>query len=300
MIEDVSNLFHDVGIDRHIQITTNEHTYEVQQASEDNWLYAAFRSFQRLKNRVEGFATIGTGPGLDAMGAWHIFHPKFTVMTDIHPGVLPLAARNFVENVDKDARFMTLQGNLLKPLRRKKLRMDIIYANLPNLPSLESATTGQASSSFYPSKLIRASGETEAYCLAMQVAAIEQAGEVLNKNGSLLLNFGARVPVNLLRQKVERCGFTYQELFNGIKHQTQAGEVLPGYAVVERKHGVEFDFYFFDDRAVPRNYVDFEGSTEDLKNKLASSRVSATDALALHNQGEPIHHIVQVIRAIKS
>lgn len=301
MLEDVSTLFRDTGIDRHVQVTTNEHSYEVQQASSDNWLYAAFIAFQRLRrclNReVESFATIGTGPGLDAIGAWHVFHPQFTVMTDVHPEVLPLAARNFTENTS--AEVLALHGSLLQPLRREGLSMDLIYANLPNLPSLEPVGAGQASASFYPAGMLHASGETEAYCLAMQVAAIQGAGAVLNGGGSLLLNFGARVPLHLLRQEVERNDLIYQELFSGVKRQTQAGEVLPGYAAAEQKHGVQFDFYSFENSGVPDDVGDFAGGTDSLKDLLTSFRVSATEALALHKQGKSVHHAVQVIRAMK-
>lgn len=301
MIEDVSTLFRDAGIARRVQVTTNDHSYEVQRASADNWLYAAFIAYQRLQRclngKVERFATIGTGPGLDAIGAWHVFHPRFTVMTDVHPEVLPLAARNFTENTDGE--FCVLHGSLLEPLVREGLSMDLIYANLPNLPSLEPVGDGQASASFYPAGTLHAAGETEAYCLAMQVAAIQEAGAVLNGGGSLLLNFGARVPLHLLRQEVERNDLIYQELFSSVKRQTQAGEVLPGYAAAEQKYGVQFDFYSFENSGVPDDVGDFAGGTDSLKDRLTSFHVSATEALALHQQGQAVHHAVQVIRAMK-
>ena len=97
-------------------------------------------------------------------------------------------------------------------------------------------------------------------------------------------------------------GYTYKELYNTFKVQSQPEWVLGGYARAEEKYKVKFDFYLFDPAQnwLQKNTTAPNLSATKLKRQLKPFRINANDALrrsAYHN--ERIGHIVQVIRGIK-
>jgi len=99
---------------------------------------------------------VGTGPGIDAIGAKTILDPKVTVMTDVHPNVVPLAAENF-RRFHPDAKHTALLGNLCEPLRQQGILADVIYANLPNIPAddEQEILQGTHSATFIPSSSLK-------------------------------------------------------------------------------------------------------------------------------------------------
>lgn len=309
---DVSGLFAAASMDCRVIAEMNEHTYEVDlKEPRNNWLYPAFLGFQELQKRliaegkpVNTFATIGTGAGIDAIGAFEIFHPSRMVMTDIHPDVLPIATHNFERHTTNQAvPFWVCLGHLAEPLRQNAVIADVIYANLPNVPFVQqnaSLFSQQLTSSFYNPRLSCSIDTVNRYLLGMQFALLEDAKSSLVDGGSLIVNLGGRVPVELMQELFERSGYEYEELVTILKAQSQPELMLPSYARAQKKGRVEFDFYRLDEaNELLKNLPTAGVSAKELKHLLTPVRVTATQAVGLHKRHERIGHIVQIIRGIK-
>lgn len=276
-------------------------TYEYDPVPDNNWLYAAFKGFQALKQDpqrcIRTFATVGTGPGLDAIGAAHIFRPAHVIATDMNALVLPVAEKNILDHVpDSAVRVSVLQGNLCAPLRDAGFCADLIYANLPLLPAdAASLIQGMRSSTFAPQEILATAPEVyRQYQLGMIYQFLCDARSSLTENGSVAINLGCRVPLSLVRQMFQDCGYTYRELFVMLKKQSQPDDVLPGFSSAEQEEGIVFDFYRYDE-ALHAFPLDTLMSAESLKQALLSFRVSAKEAQKLHESGVVIGHIVQMI-----
>lgn len=276
-------------------------TYEYDPIPENNWLYAAFKGFQALtqdpQRCIRTFATVGTGPGLDAIGAAHIFRPTHVIATDMNALVLPVAEKNILDHVpDSSVRVRVLHGNLCAPLREAGFCADLIYANLPLLPAhAASLIHGMRSSTFAPQEILATAPEVyRQYQLGMIYQFLCDARSSLTENGSVAINLGGRVPFSLIRQMFMDCGYTYRDLFVMVKKQSQPDDVLPGFSRAEEDTGIEFDFYHHD-AALEALPSDASMSAVSLKDFLQPFRVSAREALTLHKKGIEIAHIVQMI-----
>ncbi len=311
--QDVSSLFVAVGLKVPVVIRTSKHTYEVDaRHPQDNWLYPAFRGFEVLKKQlgaegkvVKTFVAIGTGQGVDAVGAYHILRPQRMVVSDIHPAVLPIAQHNILNNTRRSLKLAAYAGNLCQPLREHGIVADVIYANLPNIPfdGTGSPYSGQLTSTFFSAEWIsKPDVAIEKNLLSLQSAFLREAYRSLNTGGSVVLNLGGRVPISVVKKIFESAGFEYQELYATLKVQSQPEWVLGGYARAEKRYGTAFDFYRFDaaQKQLARQQAGKSISAEELKKILKPFHISATDSLkrfVYHH--ERIGHLVQVIRGIK-
>lgn len=311
--QNISSLFKSVGIKRNVVITTTDNTYEVDSMNpRDNWLYPAFKGFAILRERLtierkptKIFATIGTGQGVDAIGAYTILRPQTVIMTDILDAVVPVAKENIMQNTPRALRVEAYHGNLCEPLRQHNIVPDVIYANLPNIPFDGSGSiySGQLTATFFSQEWIKACPAMfEHYLLCLQRSFLHDAYATLELQGSVVLNLGGRVPLSLVKNMFREAGFAYEALFNMFKVQSQPEWVLGGYARAEQKYKVTFDFYRFDaaykklgEQLANENY-----SAEQLKQILKPFRVSASEGLKrfVYAQ-ERIGHLVQIIRGVK-
>jgi methylase of polypeptide subunit release factors len=309
---DVSALFKPFGITKKIDALFTSSTYEYAPKPEDNWLYPAFRAFQNLKATdklkwVHTFASVGTGPGLDGVGASFIFHPAHIFLSDENPDVLPIARYNALSNVaDKRTQVTVAEGDLCAPLRDAGIRPDLIYANLPLLPAdPKTLRTDMRSSTFASSEKCKDVPEIyRQFRLAMMYLFLNDARSSLNENGSVAINLGGRVPVELIRRMFAECGYRYHELLTMLKVQSQPDEVLPQFSKAEQELGIEFDFYRMNEETAGslasyaelyRLFGKIMNAHQMKEDALKDFRVSATEALELHNRGEQIGHVVQMI-----
>ncbi len=301
---DVSSLFRLFCIKESIRAQFTRETYEFAEVPEENWLYPAFRSFQRL--REEGFypstfATVGTGPGLDAIGAAHLLRPSRIIATDLHPKVIPVALRNIRANIDHRTEVTALIGDLCQPLRDAEITVDLAYANLPLLPAGQNDLLSEMrSSTFLSRERFDAAPEIyRMYRLAMIHVFLNDVRSSLNEGGRVLINLGARMPDDVIRQLFQDCRYLYRELFTMLKVQSQPEEVLPGFAMAEREGNVAFNFYRMEaaEREVGTEPVS-QSSSESFLSSLQPFRVDAKTALNLHGNGEMIGHVVKMIEGI--
>ncbi len=293
---------------RKIIIEESAETYPLKPDLWDNWFPFAWVAFQRLSGsaQVRSFATIGTGPGVDAIGALHAFNNLETlVLTDIDEKVVPVAKRN-VERYVGVVSFVALVGSLCRPLREHDIKVDLIYENLPNIPDADDVVAGYGKASRYKAGSFDLSDEqAKKYLLESHLAFLIEAKESLNQKGSVICSIGGRVPYNILRSTIESAGYQFQELVAGLKVQTEAKEVLLGYAKAE-KGNIIFGFYRYDEAVrflestgMKRPFIELQG--DKLKELLEPYRISANEALVLYqkDQSYKIGHTVHMIRAVK-
>lgn len=316
--QDVSELFRESGIDKQVVITTNEHMYTVKDDVEANWLFYTFFGFKELQKRLmqEGkmprrAAIIGTGNGIDALGAYLILDGiEDLLITDIDPRVMGFSAENIEKNIPNDRsrpRIHSFVGDLCKPISEKALKVDLVYGNLPNLPSnSEDMAEGHNLSSLYK----RGNGDlalpnyTRDYLLEMQMLFLDSAKSILNPGGSVLPMIGGRVPYELFLKMFAEAGLNLEELCSGFKRQTESDIVIPEYASAE-KYGIVFSFYPYTEA---REYLKKAGITNptaevdgmQLSGILRGYMINAREALNLYKRGIDIGHTVHFFRGILS
>lgn len=282
----ISPLFNAVGIHKSGEISITEAAYEFYpDHPKDYWLYVAFLGFQKYAKKhgkISSFASIGTGAGIDAIGAYEIFKPKKIIVTDIHPRLPALAKRNITKNIPSNVEMISLKGDLCQPLIERKLKVDLIYANLPNLPAEERPLKNKTNVSYYLKRDPQECPEKfQKYMLTMQYLFLKEAKCVINKGGAVIDAIGGRVPYEVLKELFREAGYTFSELASVYKIATEPYFELKGYAEAEKKYGVEFDFYHY--AKAQERWLKIEKkklSGQKLKEELKKYRVCATEAYA--------------------
>ncbi len=314
--QDVSELFRECGIERQVVITLNEHMYTLKTNAQDNWLFYTFFGFKELHKCLvqEGkvpkrMAIIGTGNGLDALGAYSTIDGiEQLLITDIDQRVIGLSRENVEKNIpdcSPEPRVHALVGDLCKPFSGRNLKVDLVYANLPNLPSEEeNINEGYKLSSLYKKGKddLITSKNAKDYLLAMQELFLHSAKGILNPGGSVLSIIGGRVPYELFSIMFSEAGFRLEELCSGFKRQTEPEIVIPEYANAERDD-VEFSFYHYAEVRKHLKKLDISNPTTkidgmELSIALRDYRVSAREALNLYRQGTDVGHTVHFFRGI--
>ncbi len=284
----------------------NENTYDFDPKNpKDSWLYPVFLGFQALKKQgfnPESFATIGTGSGIDSIGAFELFHPKEIYQIDIHPNVPEVAHKNAKSLIGEGAKIETFLGDLCQPLIERKIKVDLVYANIPNVPTSESVFDKKVTASQFLKRDIEDCPEIlQKWFLTLQYLFLKQAKQVL-KNGGVVVNaLGARVPYNVMMQLYEATGYNVSELVSIYKIQSEPEDTLYGYSKDEKELGVEFDFYNHE-KALPFWKAELEYknlSTQELKEALKPFRINATQALvAFEKHGKQAGHICTIFKSV--
>ena len=290
-------------------------TYPCETKPEDNWLYAAFKGMVELKRRLEfegkrchDFATIGTGSGLDMIGAWHIFHPGRWYVTDINRDALQTAEENLENNVKLedlhwwDTRRNFLHGSLAEPLIETGAKLDVLYANLPNIPARHVEMDGSiASATFIDRGLVgEVPKEYDRYLLGTQYMTLMQARQCVKPGGSVVVALGGRVPYALVKKMFEECGYKMEDLYGRMKVQTQPDDVIGGYADNETRNGVDFRFYDLSLQPFDSGELEFAEGVSCLQREedCAHHAITAREALRRHAMGHRIGHPVWILRGV--
>src|SRR5437762_1782583 len=88
-----------------ISVRLTEHTYLPEGELTQGWFPNILRAFGAVSGRrsagqraPERFASIGVGPGLDAIAAVEVLDVTELVLTDVHADVVELAKQNVLTN----------------------------------------------------------------------------------------------------------------------------------------------------------------------------------------------------------
>ncbi len=312
----VSNIFMAAGIPSgSVIIEQTEGMYPHKEELTHNWSYFTVAGFKHLYDRKVWpgtVAIVGVGSGVEGIAAEKVFRPRNLIITDVDDEVVSGARRNIKRNLPKRSKLaiMLFVGSFCEPLKSTGLKMDLIHANIPNLPAPKGAdlSKGAEKGTFLRPALYEGYNPPHKYirwALGAQYAYIQSAKEVLAETGSVLTEVGGRVPLSLLNELFTENGFKCREALVGFKEQTEALIDFIGYHEFEKAYGVAFDFYRYERSLLTLKEHCIEGniaekmSGDELKELLLPHRVTAGDAIELYHQGIAVGHTVHILQGTK-
>lgn len=301
---EVGDLFSKVGIAKTGLVEMNENTYDFDpQNPKDSWLYPVFLGLQELKRqgfRPESFATIGTGSGIDSIGVFELFHPEKIYQIDTHPNVPEITHKNATALIGGGTKIETFLGDLCQPLLERGIKVDFVYANIPNIPSQKTVFDKKVAASQFLERDPEDCPEIfQKWYLTLQYLFLKQARRAVNPGGVVVDAIGARVPYEFLEQVFTLNGYKVEELVSMYKIQSEPEDTLLEYSQHEKTTGIEFDFYDHE-AAWPFWLENYEGkkiTTPQLKDALKPFRISATQAFhAFEKEGKQAGHICSILK----
>lgn len=264
----------------------------------------AFKLVKQRRGETRGFCSIGTGTGLDALGAIEVFAPELVGVTDVHDEIVSSARANILGNLrdPEGVRLLSGVGDLLSPLADVAPLFDVIYENLPNVPTNASvALAGErASSSFFGPRPEDVPAEVQAALLTLHYLALVQAKGYLAPGGAVLSMLGARVPLQSFLDMSALAGYRPSFLTYGWKIQAEAVEMLNGHAEWQRRGMGPFHFYRIEDLEKAFAGLTPEAAAPralEIEAALAPRALDADAALALHRAGTRIGHTYAVLHS---
>jgi hypothetical protein len=245
----------------------------------------------------QSFLSIGTGCGLDALGAVEILGSSMIAVTDVFPDIVAAARTNIAANLARGTTIaLTAEtGDLLGPLVRSPLRFDIVYENLPNTPVAEPELLAErhTAAGFLGPRTEAMPAFVRQCLLALHYLALQQARPMLNPGGAVLSTIGARIPLASFSELAASAGYAARLLTYGWKKQAAPEEYIPGYVAMEREGLGPFHFYRVADVRAAFAGLDAEQAGRDalgIEADLTGRRLMAGEALALHRSGTEIAH----------
>jgi SAM-dependent methyltransferase len=300
-------------------VMTNAHTYLSKRDAADligtTWLSLALEGLENLRRRacprVRSAAVLGTGGGLDAIGISHLFSPDEIVASDIHPRALEAARWNIARFARAGTRCDVRQSDLFRQYPNGD-RFDLVFENLPNVPGDSELLTGTRTASCYDAASYPSDPIADRQLLALHYACLLESRARLRPNGWIVCMLGGRVPWEAIRAMFARAGYAATVLHFGLKTQTEAELVIPGYAGAEENGSESFRYYHpiptcreilhrrsrTDSGTASRSTGIPDLSPESIaavNEELESYRVSANTAWSLHRRGERVCHTVYVV-----
>ena len=309
----IAPLFRKLGLEMadHI-ISEAPEMYPFKGRVEDNWAYYTGAAFLKLRTvleqeqaTVKNFSIVGIGSGVEGVAALKIFHLGIEnlTITDIDK----ITAQGAADNIGPQrANIIPLVGSFAEPLAALPFKQDIIFGNVPNLPSAENQqlNSGEDKGTFIPVTSYEdyhVPRKYQQWALAAQYAYLQSAKQVLAKNGSVFTELGGRIPLDLVKELFVDCNLKISEVLVGFKEQTEALIDFEGYHRLEQAYGVKFDFYLYKESADLMEKYGITNPTsvvsgEQLKLLLQTFRVNAGQALELFNRGISVGHTVHIFR----
>ena len=289
---------------RPIRLELTRHSYPVEQSVAESWLRLAFRAFARLAGRmqVRDLLIIGTGNGLDALGALEIFDLTSLVVTDLFEESLSVSLRNVLAHLDEQSgtEIDFRAGDLLACVPPER-RFCLIYRTFPTFARPRGWTSrlapSAAGSSTRPGSACPSSSSHTSW--RSTTNACSRRGGYLRDGGGILTAIGGRIPLDVAFDLHRSCGYAPELVIFDAKIQTEPELVLSGYARVEEEAGVAFRFYTPEVIEIVaearRTGLEGEELALAVEGELIQHVMSATEALARCRQGRPVAHSVFMI-----
>ena len=282
-----------------------EHTYPLEPSPEQSWLPTAFRAFARLARRitVEDVLIIGTGNGLDALGAAEIFLDLRTLaVTDLYEESLSVAQENVLAHLEDtgDLELSFHAGDLLSCVPRER-RFSLVYENLPNIPASAELELrhGALGGRFFEAGELEVPERFEAYLLALHHRCLREAWPRVREGGGVLTAIGGRMPHDVAFELHRACGYRPELVAFDVKLQVEPQLVIPPYSRAEARNGVEFTFYAAEAIELVsegrRAGLDGQQLADAVEGDLRRLSMSAREAEDSARRGQPVAHSVLMI-----
>jgi methylase of polypeptide subunit release factors len=289
---------------RPIRLRLTEDTYPLEPVPEQSWLPIAFRAFARLADRfpVRDALIVGTGNGLDALGAVEIFDLESLTVTDLYERSLAVARENVLAHLKEPAGLELAfhAGDLLSRVP-PEARFGLVYENLPNLPADADVELelGTHSGRFFAGAELAVPEPFGDHLLALHYRCLREARPFVRARGGVLTAIGGRMPHAVAFDLHRTCGYLPALVAFDVKLQVEPELVLPGYVRAEAEQGVEFTFYAPEAIGVVaerrRSGIDGQELADAVEGDLRRLAMSAAEADARARRGRPVAHSVLMI-----
>jgi hypothetical protein len=288
---------------RPVRLRLTEHSYPLEPSPARSWLPIAFRAFARMADRgpVRDVLIIGTGNGLDVLGAAEILDPRSVAVTDLHEGSVTVARENVLAHLEPGAIELSFHAGDLLAQVPAGARFDLVYENLPNIPATEGAALelGNIGGRFFDATGLDVPAPFGDYLLALHHRCLEEARPYVRPGGGVLTALGGRMPDAVPFDLHRACGYAPELAAFDVKVQAEPALVLPGYAREEERTGVEFRYYAAGAVAlvaeVRRAGLDGQELLDAVAGDLAPLAMTAREAERRSGRGEAVAHSVLMI-----
>jgi methylase of polypeptide subunit release factors len=289
---------------RPVQLRLTEHSYPLEPWAESSWLAVAFRAFARLARhtRVRDLLIVGTGNGLDALGAVEIFDLRSLAVTDLFQQSLTVARENVLAHLENGTELeLTFHAGDLLSCVPAEARFDLVYENLPNIPAAPAVELelGINSGRFFNATGLHAPELFADYLLGLHYRCLQEAWHHVRPGGGVLTALGGRVPDDVVVRLHHACGYVPELVAFDVKLQGEPDLVLPGYRRVEDETGLEFTFYAAEAAEITAEYrragLEGEQLAAAVADDLRLLRISAREAEQRSRRGDPVAHSVLMI-----
>ena len=290
---------------RPVRLRLTDDSYPLEPAPEQALLPVAFRAFAALRRemRVDDLLILGTGNGLDALGAAEIFdHLATLTVTDLHERSLAVGRENVLAHLaDPGAiRLGFHAGDLLSCVPPGQ-RFSLVYENLPNLPAPAAADLrrGTLAGRFFDAGAAEVPEPFGAYRLALHHRCLRDAWPRLHSGGGVLTAIGGRMPHPVAFDLHRSCGYRPRLVAFDVKLQVEPDLVVPPYRDAEAEHGLPFTFYAPEAIGLVadarRGGLDGQALADAVAGELGALAISAREAAERTAGGQRVAHSVLMI-----
>ena len=289
---------------RPVRLRLTDDSYPLEPTPEEAWLPVAFRAFAALRRRMEvtDLLIVGTGNGLDALGAVEILDLRTLTVTDRHEAAVDVARENVLGHLEDPGvlRPTFHAGDLLDCVPPGE-RFSLVYENLPNLPAAPAADLrrGTLGGRFFDAGDDDVPAPFGAYRLALHHRCLRDARPRLHDGGGVLTAIGGRMPHAVAFDLHRSCGYRPHLVAFDMKRQVEPDLVVPPYADAEAEHGLPFTYYAPEAIAVVAAArdagLDGQALADAVAPDLGALAMSAREAAGRVARGRAVAHSVLMI-----
>ncbi|XBS69127.1 hypothetical protein ABK905_22060 [Acerihabitans sp. KWT182] len=196
---------------------------------------------------------------------------------------------------------IALAGDLLTPVLDINEKIDLIYENLPNIPTFDNIDVeqGQNSSTYIEKRNEFVPSFISKYLITLHYLALIEAKKVISSSGDILSVIGGRIPIKVMLETSKLAGYTGAIHLITWKKQSEPEDVINGYLEWENEGYGPFHFYpiekleevFHENRYYTGNKYALE-----IEEKLSPFILSPQKALSYIKHGKEVGHTVVVLR----
>lgn len=287
-----------------VSLVVSDHTYAADESLETSWIPIIFRAFSTIASiiQVRDILIIGTGIGLDALGAIEIFDLNSLTVTDISEEVLSVAKANINTNTDTKAlpaiHFYT--GDLFTYVPPAQ-QFCLVFENLPIAPAPPQIDLLQTDNSayYFDARGYKVPEVVERYLLTSHYLCLHDAYSQVRPGGGVLTSIGGRVPFEIVLDLHRDCGYTPQLVAFDLKIQGEPDRMLPSYRAAEEAFGVSFKFYTPGalDVVATHQASGLEGQQlfDAVRDQIEGYALSTQEALEHFHRGQAVAHSVFMV-----